>query len=322
MPPVSAPVAPPPAGGRSVLPPEIPQVWLPAQPAAVAWRPVLLGLGRVHVEDRKLGAQADRDVLAVVPVADGPLPVDWSAALEVGVDPARLTSEPAADLDFQPLPSTLADPKRHARWSKEFADWLYRNQTLQLWQSPALGVVSQPGEAERDFRARLAQAARERRDAEVEALQKRYAPRMERLKDRLDRAEEAAQKQEADVSQQRVSTAVSFGTTLMGALFGRKALSVSNVTRAGTALRSASRSKEEERQLGRAREKVGEAQEEMQALEAEFQAEVQALQARVDPATELLQVVELRPRKTDVSVRLVAVGWAPVGPSGQPAWKQ
>jgi len=322
---VGVPLQPPPSatpvgGGRPVLPPEISQVWLPAETAATAWRPVLLGLGRVHVEDRKLAVQADREVLALVPVAEGPLPVDWSAAVEPGVDPGRLASEPPCDLDFQPLPALLADPRRLTRWSKDFADWLYRNQKLELWQCPALDLVSTPGEAERDFRLRLTQAARERRDAEVEALHKRYAPKMQRLEERLDRAEEAARKQEADVSQQRVSTAVSFGTTLMGALFGRKTLSVSNVARAGTALRSASRSKEEERQLGRAREKVEEIQQEVQALEAEFQAEVQVLQARIEPQAEQLRALEVRPRKTDVSVRLVAVGWAPVGPSGQPAW--
>jgi biopolymer transport protein ExbB/TolQ len=132
---------------------------------------------------------------------------------------------------------------------------------------------------------------------------------------------EAAAKEEADLSQQRVSTAVSFGSTLMGALFGRKALSVSNVQRAGSTWKSASRAREEERQLERAREKLADLQEEARSLEAQFQAEVQALQERVDPVREPLEAVELRPRRTDVAVRLVGIGWAPVGPTGQPAWR-
>lgn len=314
--------APTPAGGPPVLPPEVPQGWLPSDGSAVAYRPVLLGVGRVHVEDRKLGVQADRDVLAVVPVAEGPLPVDWNAALEPGLEPAALGSQPEPGLPCEPLPSGLADAKRFARWSKEFADWLYRTRRLELLRSPGMSLVSLPGEAERDFRVRLAQAARERRDADVEALRQRYAPKMERLRERLEKAHEAAERQEADVEQQRVSTAVSFGSTLVGALFGRRALSATNLQRAGSAWKSAGRSKEEERQLDRAREKVGALEEEARALEAEFQAEVQALAARRDPAAEVLEVVEVRPRKTDVSVRLVGVGWAPVDRSGQPAWKR
>jgi len=198
---------------------------------------------------------------------------------------------------------------------------LYRSQRLELHKSPSLGLVSAPGESEGDFRTRLAQAWRERRDEQIAALRARYAPRMEKLKARLDRAVEAAAKEEADLSQQRVSTAVSFGSTLMGALFGRKTLSVSNVQRAGSAWKNASRAREEERQLERAREKLADLQEEVRSLEAQFQAEVQALQERVDPVREPLEAVELRPRRTDVAVRLVGIGWAPVGPTGQPAWR-
>jgi len=308
--------------GRPVLPPEVPQVWLPADSSARAWRPVFLGVGRVHVEDRKLGAQADREVMVLVPVSSGPLPMDWGSALEPGVDPSRLESTPTVSLAFEPLGPGLADPRSYARWSKEFADWLYRNQRLELRKSPSLGLVSAPGESEGDFRARLAQVWRERRDEEISALKARYAPRMEKLKARLQRAAEAAEKEEADLSQQRVSTAVSFGSTLMGALFGRKTLSVSNVQRAGSAWKSASRTREEERQLERAREKLVDLQEEARSLEAQFQEEVLALKERVDPVREPLVPVELRPRRTDVAVRLVGIGWAPVGPAGQPAWSR
>jgi phage host-nuclease inhibitor protein Gam len=310
------------SSGPPVLPPEVHQAWLPADPSAQAWRPVFLGVGRVHVEDRKLGAQADRELLVLVPVTSGPLPMDWASAVEPGLDPARLESAPSVNLVFEPLAPCLADPRSYARWSKEFADWLYRTQRLELRKSPSLGLVSAPGESEGDFRARLAQAWRERRDEQIAALRARYTPRMEKLKARLDRAAEAAAKEEADLSQQRVSTAVSFGSTLMGALFGRKALSVSNVQRAGSTWKSASRAREEERQLERAREKLADLREEARSLEAQFQAEVQALQERVDPVREPLDPVELRPRRTDIAVRLVGIGWVPVGPAGRPAWRR
>lgn len=320
--PVLQAAVPAPSGEAPVLPVEIPQGWLPSDGTAVAYRPVLLGVGRVHVEDRKLGVQADRDVLAVVPVAEGPMPVDWKAAVEPGVDPARLGSAPEGGLRFQPLPPGLAEPKKLAAWSKDFADWLYRTQRLEVRRSPSFKLVSAPGEPERDFRARLAQAAREQRDAEVDKLRTRYEPKMERLRERLGRAREAAARQQADVEQQRVNTAVSWGGTVLGALFGRKALSVTNVQRAGSAWKSSSRAREEERQLDVAREKVGDLEEQARALEAEFAQEVRALEARIDPSTELLETVEVRPRKTDVAVRLVGVGWAPVRADGSPAWRR
>ncbi len=51
-------------------------------------------------------------------------------------------------------------------------------------------MSSAPGESDGDFRARLALLARERRDAAVEALRRKYAPKLQTLDDRERRAAE------------------------------------------------------------------------------------------------------------------------------------
>ena len=50
-------------------------------------------------------------------------------------------------------------------------------------------LTSRAGESERDFRLRLAQAARESRDAAVEKLRASYAPQVARLTQRVQTAE-------------------------------------------------------------------------------------------------------------------------------------
>jgi hypothetical protein len=47
------------------------------------------------------------------------------------------------------------------------------------------------------------------------------------------------------------------------------------------------------------------------ALDAQFQEELAALESKTDPMTEHLETVVLRPRKSDVSVRTVALAWSP-----------
>src|SRR5690606_27288917 len=113
----------------------------------------------------------------------------------------------------------------YSGWAKELADWLYRTQRLDVMRSPSTGLVSAPGESERDFRIRLVQAQRERRDADVEALRQRYAPKLQRVRDRVERARDHAEKQQADVGRQQVDAAVSFGSTVLGAIFGRRLFS-------------------------------------------------------------------------------------------------
>ena len=70
--------------------------------------------------------------------------------------------------------------------------------------------------------------------------------------------------------------------------------------------------------LYRAREEVAALHRELAELDAEFQAEIRTLEAKIDPLTESLASLVLRPEKGDVSLRLVALAWVPwwISPEG------
>ena len=114
-------------------------------------------------------------------------------------------------------------------------------------------LVSKPGETERDFQARIQLAGRETRDAAVEKLRDRYAPKLARLREKARKAEEAVGKEQQQASQQKLQTAVSFGATMLGALMGRRAVSLSTLGRATTAARGVGRSAKETRTSPRLR---------------------------------------------------------------------
>ena len=59
----------------------------------------------------------------------------------------------------------------------------------------------------------------------------------------------------------------------------------------------------------RAGETVEAVQKQIDDLNAAFKADVDRLQSKVDAATEPLETVTVRPKKTNITVRLVALGW-------------
>ena len=99
------------------------------------------------------------------------------------------------------------------------------------------------------------------------------------------------------------------GATILGALFGRKTVSVGNIGRATTAARGAGRVLKEREDVTRAQETVAAVQQAKSDLEAELQSEVATLEARGESAE--LETVALKPKKTDVRVRLCALVWTP-----------
>lgn len=62
----------------------------------------------------------------------------------------------------------------------------------------------------------------------------------------------------------------------------------------------------------------------MTDLEAQFEAESNALAEKVDPLTEVLETVTIKPKKSDIQVQLVTLAWVPYWQDEQgnvaPAW--
>ena len=137
-------------------------------------------------------------------------------------------------------------------------------------------------------------------------------------------AQQAVEVQQAQSSASKWSTAMTFGATVLGAFFGRKTLSAGNISRAATAARGVGRSMKESSDVTRAEENVGSLQQQQADLEAQLKSETDALETRLDPTTEQLETLALRPKKTDITIKTLALAWAPHWQSGDtdtPAWE-
>ena len=205
----------------------------------------------------------------------------------------------------------LGDPKSYVAWSRDFQEWLYRSQELKLYRSPALDLASKPGESEQDFRIRLSQSGRERRDELLEKIRQRYATRIASLQERIRRAEQATEREKAQAQQQKLQTAISVGATILSALTGRRSYVRSTLGRASTAARGAGRILKEGQDVARARENVQVLQKQLEELEAQATYDADLLLKAADPLTEQLETLNAKPRKTDISVRVLGLGWVP-----------
>jgi hypothetical protein len=304
------------ASDRPVLPPEVQQFFLPPavpQPAAskLLYAPMVIGVSTLGFSDAKLGVNLTRG-LTVVAAIDARLgSVDWATGEALAASAKDLTLEPHPGAEFLGLTPAAAKAKSYDAWAKAFKTWLGQTQTIDVFKSRATGVVSAPGEAERDFRVRLQTVARERRDQAVEKLRAKYAPKVVAIDEKIRRAQQAVDREAAQASQQKLQTAVSMGATVLGALFGRKAISASTLGKATTAARGMGRTMKESQDIERARASLAAAQQQKADLEAQVQAEVHQLGGALDPAVEPLDTLTLKPRRTEVTVQIVALTWAP-----------
>jgi hypothetical protein len=302
------------ASTRPILPAGVREFFMPGAGAGVNYSPVLYGAARVHYTDARRGIDVVTDLQATVPITDGAVPVDWDQAVESAVAPDRLETAPGPGATFAALPAAAADPRRYAAWQRDFEQWVMRNRSLRLLAAPALQAVSRPGETEREFRIRLQQVGREKRDAAVEKLRAGYAARITRLTDKARRAEQSVAREQQQSGQQKLQTVVSLGATLFGALMGRKAVSLSTLGRATTAARGVGRALKENEDVARAGQQLENAQQDLKDLQTELDAEIATIAA--PDASMPLDTIEIKAKRGAVDVRLVALAWVPEASSG------
>ncbi len=301
---------------RPVVPPEVPQNFLPIRgviPAnsSIHYLPCFYGAAKIYYADGKIGISADQDIIQLVPINENDSVIDWQKGNPISISDTELDRFPAEDATWGELPGELVTSKNYQRWTKDFADWVFRTQKLDLMRSPSSGQVSRDGENERDFRIRLSQTLREKRDAEVEKLRRAYASKIQAFDERIRKAEQIVQREQQQASDARTQTAISVGTTILGAIFGRKKVSVGTLGRATTAARGVSRSMKESEDINRAEETVESIRQKRIELENELNSQIEHLNLKLDPQQEVFETFEIRPKKTNISVRLLSLVWAP-----------
>jgi hypothetical protein len=295
------------AVSRPLLPAGVAEVFLAAGPGegALRYQPRLVAGVRLHYVDARSGLDAWRNVSLVAPFGGDDAP-DWTEAVEVKEIAGG--GEPLPGAAFAEPPAAALREKSYADWEKSLKAHLYQQGAIELLRCAPMKLASEPGETEGDFRARIAHTLHEQRDEQVEKLKDKYAARLQTLDDQIRRAEEKVQREESQYTQRKLDTLVSVGSSVLGALLGGRR---SAASRAGTAARSAGRVFSEKGDVERASENVEVLRQRRTQLEADIETEVAALSASLDAGTVQLEKVSVAPRKSDIAIGRLMLGWEP-----------
>jgi hypothetical protein len=282
------------ASSRPVLPPEVPQQFIPVRSgptgAQLVYEPRVLGAAKVRFVDPKSGLDTTNDLTYLIPITDAAVPVDWDKSEPTSVALADLEQSPASSSQFAALPPAAAQAKNYASWRSDFSGWLFRNATLDLRQ-----------------------ASREQRDALVAQIRAEFAPKVQKLEERIRNQQQVVQREQGQARSAELQTVISVGATVLSSFLGRKAISATSLGRATTAARGVGRSMQQQQDVGRAQADVGAAQADLASLNQELEQKLGALDS-----------IAVRPTKSNIAVQVLALAWTPywrdAGGNKTPGW--
>lgn len=277
----------------------------------IVYYPALLATGRLHFVRATYKVDEWTERTFMVPVRGEEVPNDvWdlSKPVEGQLD---LDHDPVASAEFSEIPREMQKDRAWSSWQKEFKDYLYRKQNMQVYKCKELKAFSEPFESLGDFQVRLKQMAAEQRDVLVEKLRKKYATKFDTLRNRIRRAEERVEREVDQYKQKRNDSIFSIGSSVLGAILGRKAVSATNARRAGSGMRSMSRAQREKADVERAEDALEDLKVDWKDMEEKFKRDVEEIRQKLKVDQLDVESLEVRPRKGDLDIAKFMVVWLP-----------
>jgi len=304
----------------SVMRPQLPdgaaEYFMPATAPGPNYQPALLRSATVLYldEKKKINSRVTVTVANVIDTANAK--VDWDKFCDVprDIDLAKLDNDPVDGASFGELPAAALKAATYTKIAKEFPDWVYANVQAEVFYSPLLDAYSNVGESQSDFRIRVTQIAREKRDKAVEDLRADLGRKAKSIMDDLEKANARLRSQKTAAASATISTIAQVGGELLREylpdslrhLLGRKrsVVTATTINKAETAYTESKEANSTEAQIENLKA-------ELKVLDPQFDEESKKIGANYNPAGITLETVRLQPQKKDITTAAVGILWIP-----------
>jgi hypothetical protein len=273
---------------------------------SLLYRPTLLAQARVRFLNRKYNLDYDliRTVLIERPDPRGLL--RWDEAPYPAVDARSLPAQPSASqARYAHLEAPLSDARTLANLQKDFLDWAYRTSQVTVRANETLKIYAGPQDTQASFRQSCSEAAREKRDAEIQKINLAYERKLAPLQTRLKRESAELRNAQEALSSKQTAEILQHAQTAFS-LLGKN-----RDRRINQSLRKREQKERAEDAMEKQRLDVEALEQQIKAVDVERKQTIDEINSRWGDAAAEMTEIPLTPLKKDVLVELFCVAWFP-----------
>ncbi len=304
-------VAAPAVSERPAIDAEIDEVFLGEPVGELTYEPAFLATVQLHHANARYDIDEWSTRTLIAPIREATPAQLWKDSHVTRAEQLVENDEPVAGAGWGELPRGALTKSRLRSVQSALKKHLYKEEAITIFRCRDLKLMGEAGEDQAAFVARCRLAMREKRDEEVDKVKAKFAKKHAALMKKVRRAEDKVAREKSQVKDKQVDTALSVGTTVLGAIFGRRATVAGHARRAASAARRGSKVLKEKEDVKRAELALADLQQEVVDLDEELQwalTEVKADASEVPSIDE----VKVAPKKTDMAVERFVLAWVPV----------
>jgi hypothetical protein len=275
------------------------------------YKPTIFGIGIVRFLNSKQSIDKQIEKSLIIEDLYGTSFIDWKTAKHSLLGHTELlnTKDQVSDKEsfFELTPELANSPADFKKLSKGLKDFLYYNSVLKLKMNEDLEVIQHPEESDRDFQIRLLHRSREKRDIEVDKLKEKYAKKLDKLEDKLSKLKFDLADDEAEYKARKREELVGAGESVLSIFMGSR-----RTSRATTIARRRRMTSKAKRKADETKEDITRIKDDISELEAELKKAVDQIVEKYEKVSEDLNMKEIKPRRADVRINLIALAWKPI----------
>ncbi len=268
------------------------------------YEPALVGQAKVYFANRTYGVDQEKKVSVNLPGIEGRGLVRWLDYQHDPIDMLATESRALPNATFGELRYPFDDEKNIAALSKDFQEWIYRENSLTLFTNDKLKLTSKPGESREAFEARCSEASQGGQSDAAKKIEEKYEKLRKSIESKKMKEEIELEKDQKILNQRRMEEAGTGLSTVISLFSGRKKSINSSLTK--RRLTSTAKSNVEESEL-----MIEEYNKQLAELDEKMKEELDAFQESTQDMAGTIREVTINPLKKDIIQEFFGLGWLP-----------
>lgn len=271
----------------------------------IFYRPGILGQAVVRFLNRRLNLDhiLQKAVLVNEPVRKGT--VRWERFVILPLAQTDLDDAPVTKARFALLEEPFSDAKTMAALQKEFVEWVYRTSQVVIRAQETLKIYAGPQVTQAKFRQMVSEAARQRRDQELQKALQSFDRRIEALKARLRQEERELSEDQIELSQRRLEEMGTHAENLLGLFSKRRS------RRLSTSLTKRRLTEQAKAEVEESQEAIEEYQQRIAELESERDSLLAQINDRWGRLANEITEITVAPLRKDILIDYFGIAWMP-----------
>ncbi len=236
--------------------------------------------------------------------------INWEDCEEL--EEKNFSNKERRNCSYYNIPTFMQNTRELRLLQKEFTNRIYQNNKLTLYKNTKLKLTSKQDESLTDFRIRIQDRLNEAIDENVEKLQTRYEKEEKRLETKLEKLYTKLEKEKDQASAKTTDALISIGSSILGAFFGKSLLSKTNMGKAASGVKTASRALKERKDIQFVEAEIEDLSNDIASLQEKLELEVEKINEEFNISNYEIEETYIKLRRKDIYNVKLSLLWEEV----------